>query len=251
MAKKSTKSQSITKTTRVSLHSWRNLGRSTKWLFGNFGKLMLITAIIAIPVSLLRSVSTDFSILGSVAGLFLLIALTIVSLDNKAITHSLAVIYNQSSIYYLRMIGVLLLYTILFVPAMMGMSVAILMVGQQFGPWPLLAAISLAVTAFFTYFLVRLSLAGIVVVDQDLSVLGAARRSLKLTKKRFWRLLGSYTLILLTLFFVSGVIIQLLLLIPAVQTSDVLVNLINGIMLSLLVPILIYYVVANYLVLKK
>jgi hypothetical protein len=251
VTKKQAKAKTQPRFKKVSLHSWRNLGRSTKWLWQNFGKLMLITAIVAIPVGLLRSSSADYSILGSVAGLFLLIALTIVSLDTKAMAKSLAQIYNQASANYLRMIGVMLLLTVVFVPAMMGLSMAILIIGQQISLWPLLGAFSLLVSVFFSYLLVRLSLTGIALIDMNLSVAAAARLSLRLSKKRFWRLLGSYTLVLFVLFFVSGLSIQLLLLIPFVQTSDVVVNLINGVLLTLLVPVLIRYVVSNYQAIQK
>lgn len=253
MAKKLSKQSTSKKPfKKIKLQSFRTLGRTTKWLKAHFVKIFLLTAIVAIPISLLRTqVTVDLSVVGSVAGLFLMIALIVVSLDDKNLQLKLSAIYNQASIHFLRIIGVLLLLTVLFVPAMMAVSVAILVIGQQIGPWPLLALLALIVAAFFVYFLVRLSLTGIAVVDQNVSVFQAARISLGLSKKRFWRLFGSLMLVIFTVLFASGLIIQLLLLVPIVQTNELLINLINGLLLSALLPIFTKYIVTIYQTIKS
>lgn len=242
-----------TKKIKVKLQPFRTLGQSGKWYMANFGKLLLLTIIITLPASFLRTdPNLDFGLVGSIAGLFLLLVLALVSLAPNNLKLSLAKLYNLASQYFLRAIGVLLVLIVLLVAVTMTLSVATLAVAQISGLLGIaLGLLALVTAGFFLYFLVRMSLAGVVLVDTDSRVVGSFKQSLRLTKKRFWKLLWAWTVLLIVVVVVTGVVLQALLFVPVINTSETAINIANGLLLTLVLPLIVRSVVSYYQKLTK
>lgn len=232
---------------KIKLNPFRLLAESWKQYRKSFMRLWLVAVVVAVPANLLRltsqSATIDLSYIGSIAALFMLIALLLLILgkEQKA-DQSLVALYNQASASFLRYVGLTLVEAIIAIPLALSFVLLVVALGIRFDMWQLLSIASLVAMVFFAFIFTRFSLSPYILIDQQLSVWKSLRASWRITKKRFWKIFAGYIVILALVLIVSGVVIELSNFLPFISQNDLGNALVSGLVASLLLPYLLVYV---------
>lgn len=209
-----------------------------------FWRVLLLTAIVAIPGSILRILqidsTTNASIITTLAGMYLSVALTWAFLYEKDLMKlRFAQIYTKSSGRVLSFLATSVLFSLVALPALMGVFVMVLSMAEQI---PLaFVAFGLLVVLVSGFFMVRFSLATILVVQNEISAVNALRLSWQVSKGYLLKLILAWAAIIGAIIVVSGVILSLLGLITFMRENDYALALSNGVLLTFILPMFIGY----------
>lgn len=217
-----------------SVKTWRN----------NFWKILLATIIVTIPGSFIKVFQfdsvNDASIVASIAGLYLCVALIWSFFNLSAINkNSFLKLYILSSSRFLPYLFTSVLFAIVCMPAIFSIMLMVLSVSLQI-PW------AFSIVAIFTliasiYLAVRLSIAPILVVQNDITAFNALRLSWQVVKGNIIKITFAWAVALFGVIVISGIIFTLVNLNQFMASSAFVQLLLNGILLSLLLPLFIGY----------
>lgn len=232
-------------TNKPSLNAFSLLAETFTIFKVNLGKILLISAIVAIPGAILRIASldngvTDFSIVASLAGLYAALALLFALYNpkkTKALTWSK--IYVTASGRFLPFLGVTVIQSLAGMFVILGGLLPVLyFAGVVALPFALVGVLFAFIALWL---LIRVSIAGIIVATTEMSSITALRASLMGTKKRFWILLFDWFTVFLLATILSGLILRLVYLVPALGDNPLVIAGVNGILVTILLPIVLGY----------
>lgn len=206
-------------------------------------KLMLLTAVVAIPSTFIRSasaVTVDFSSVLFVAAMFTVLALMYYC-HHLPVASSLSVakIYTLSSGRYLQLLGVTLAQALALLPGVFAVVLMVFVGG--FGLSTLLyipGAILLALTALG---MSGLSLAQYIAACEDTSIVGALRASWQRTKGLRFKLVGHFALILLLISAMSTGVFFMVNLSSVLATSWFVQGVVSSVLIVVALPWFITY----------
>ncbi len=232
-------------TIKVSLNPFSLLGETVSIFRAHLSKIFLISAIVAIPGSILRVTSfdngvTDFSIVASLAGLYASLALLFAFYyPKKTKTTSWVKIYITASARFLPFLGVTVIQSLVGMFVILGGLLPVLyLAGVVAAPFALVGVV-FALLAL--WLLVRLSIAGIIVATTEMSVITALRASLLGTKKRLWILFFDWLVIFAIATLLSGIVLRAVYMVPALGDNQLIVAVVNGVLVTILLPIILGY----------
>jgi hypothetical protein len=234
-----------TKNPKISLNPFSLLKDSLQEFKTYFFKLLIISAIVAIPGSLLRITTfdngvTDFSILASIAGLYASLALYY-ALANPQRTQkdSWAKLYVSSSGRFLPYIGVTFIQGLIALIVILGFLLPILSFAGVITTG--FAIFGVVIALVFSWLLIRLSLAAVITSTTQYGVATSLRASWLATKKRVIKLFFAWVFILALIIVLSGIILSGVYALPSTVSNPYIIAIINGILASFILPILISY----------
>ncbi len=232
-------------TAKLSLNPFSLFSETVTFFRLHFGKLLIVSAVVAIPGAILRVTSfdngvTDFSIVASLAGLYASLALLFAFYNpQKTKTLSWSKIYVTASGRFLPFLGVTILQSLVGMFVILGGLLPVLyFAGVVAVPF---AFIGMLFAFIALWLLIRLSIAGVVVATTNMSVITSLRASLLGTKKRFWILFFDWLVIFLLATILSGLILRLVYLVPALGDNQLVVAGVNGILVTFLLPVILGY----------
>ena len=212
-----------------------------------FVKILLVSAVVAIPGSILRVITfdngvTDFSIVASIAGLYASLALLYAfAQPAKLKKNSWAKTYVESSGRFLPYLGVTILQGAVALVSILGLLVPVLVISDVVSP--VFGLFGVAAGLITLWLLIKLSLASVITATTPLGVLAALRASWLGTKKHFWPLLFAWMCILVAIIVVSGIILSGVYAMPTFANNQLIIALVNGILVSFILPVVIGYAV--------
>jgi len=209
-----------------------------------FWRVVLLSAIVAIPGSVLRIVqidsTTNASIVTTLAGMYLSVALTWAFLYEKDLMKlRFAQIYTKSSGRVLSFLATSVLFSLVALPALMGVFVIVLSIAEQIPP--AFIVFGLLVLLISGYFMVRFSLATVLVVQNEISAINSLRLSWQVSKGYLLKLTLAWTVIIVAIIILSGAVLSLLGLITFMRENDYALALSNGVLLTFILPVFIGY----------
>ncbi len=234
----------MNKPNKVSLNPFTLAGDTlTIWKL-RFGRVVLLSAIVAIPGSILRIVqidsTTNASIVSTLAGMYLSVALTWAFLYEKDLMKlRFSQIYTKSSGRVLSFLATSVLFSLVTLPALMGVFIMVLSMAEQI---PLaFVTFGLLVVLISGFFMVRFSLATVLVVQNDISAINSLRLSWQVSKGYFLKLTLAWAVLIVAIIVVSGAILSLLGLITFMRENDYALAISNGVLLTFILPMFIGY----------
>lgn len=209
-----------------------------------FWRVVLLTAIVAIPGSVLRIVqldsTTDASIITTLAGMFLSAALIWSFLNEKDLMKlRFTQLYVKSSGRVLSFITTSIFFALAALPALLGVYVTVLGIAEQIPA--VFVIFGFFVTLISVFFMIRLSLSTILVVQNEISAINSLRLSWQITKGYTIKLALAWTVVIAFIILVSGIILTLLGLIKFMSQNDYALAISNGVLLTFLLPLFIGY----------
>jgi len=209
-----------------------------------FWRIVWLTLVIAIPASVIRVVQldgvNDVSILATLAGLFLTLTLTYAFLHEQELKKSrFTQLYVLASSRFLPFLFDTILLSLLSLVIFLGVFVIILALSTQIPQALALLGIVIIVTTL--YFLVRFSIASILVVQNDITAISAMRLSWQLTHKNLWRTSFAWLVILFSIVIFSGLIFTIVDIASGYNTNQMVLVALNAVILTLILPIFIGY----------
>lgn len=210
----------------------------------NFVKITLATVIVAVPGSFIRVYQfdgvNDASIITSFAGLYLCVMLiwSFFNIDQIK-KNSFLKLYILSSARFLPYLFASLLFAIICMPALLSVLLIILAVSTQI-PWAF-SIFGVGIILAILYLVIRFSLATTLVVQNDITAFNAMRLSWQISKGRIVMIGLSWLVALGLVVVLSGVIFSLINLISVLASSAFVQLLLNGILLSIFLPLFVSY----------
>ncbi len=157
----------------------------------------------------------------------------------KTKTTSWAKIYITASARFLPFLGVTVIQSLVGMFVILGGLLPVLyLAGVVAAPFALVGVV-FALLAL--WLLVRLSIAGIIVATTEMSVITALRASLLGTKKRLWILFFDWLVIFLFATLLSGIVLRAVYMVPALGDNQLIVAGVNGVLVTILLPIILGY----------
>lgn len=236
-----------TKTNKLSLNPFSILIDTLRDFRSNFVKILLITAIVAIPGSVLRVATidngvTDFSIIASIAGLYTSLALFYGYSDlNRLKKNSSSKTYVEASGRFLPYLGVTILQGLVALIMVLGLLLPVLVLSEVVAPAFGLFGVVVGLVALWV--LVRISLASVITATTEFGVNSSLRASWLATKKRVFKLIADWLVILVLIIVLSGIILSGVYAISVLANNQFIIAIINGILVSFVLPIVIGYTV--------
>lgn len=229
---------------------------SLKFYQQNFWRFTLTAAIVLLASSIIKaydvsvSKNSDVMAILYIAGLYAFAALVWLNFSlQKAKAIRLTQIYVASSGRFFPLLFVSIVQVLMVAPAVVGFFLLLLSVSAGLGWW--LGVVGGLLVVLSAWLLVRYSLASVITVGERLTGWQALGRSNRLTKKRFWRLTGSYLAFLLVIGFASGLVLELFIRLPRLSELWFFQGLVNGLLLSMIMPILSIFACNLYRVLNE
>jgi hypothetical protein len=235
------------KTTKLSLNPFSLLRDTLQDFRSHFVKILIISAVVAIPGSLLRVATidngvTDFSIVASIAGLYTSLALFYAFYNIKQLNkNSWSKTYVAASGRFLPYLGVTILQGLLALIAVLGLLLPVLVFSGVVAPAFGIFGVAIGLIALWV--LLRVSLAAVITITTEFGVNSSLRASWLGTKKLVLRLLLDWVVVLLLGVIISGLILTAVYAVPPLANSQLAVALINGVLVTFSLPIVIGYTV--------
>ncbi len=217
----------------------------------NLRKFITIAAVVLVTSSTVRSYdasasqNSDIALILYIASLFTFAALAWMNFNlEESRKLRFDKIYVVSSARFLPLLLVSIVQIAIAALSVVGVFVFLLAVAAGLGWW--LAVVGVALIGLSAWLLVKYSFAGVIAVGEGLSGIQALKTSSRLAKKHFWRLSGAYLSFLLIVGFVCGLILELFIRIPNISKMWFFEGLVNGILLSLVIPLMTVFVCNLY-----
>ena len=177
----------------------------------SFWKIFILTAVVAIPGSYTRVLAfdsvNDASIIASIAGLYLTLALTYSFInEQKLLENRFTKLYVLSSSRFLPFLFASIIFSVLALPAIFGVSLIILAISIPLSPLFIVLGAILILTIL--YLMLRFSIATVLVVQNDITAINAFRLSWQVTNKKQIRLAISWITIILLSAIISVVVLS-------------------------------------------
>lgn len=209
-----------------------------------FWRIIFLCAIVAIPGSMLGVVeidsTTNASIITTIAGMYLYVALSWSFLFEKDLMKlRLGQLYIKSSGRVLSYLATSILFSIIALPSLLAIFVITLGFAEQIPFGFVLFGLAVAVTCLF--FMIRFSLATVLVVQNEISSIQALRLSWQVTQNYLIKLLIAWAALLAAIVAVSGVILWLVGLVAFMRNNVYAAALSNGVLLTFVLPFFIGY----------
>lgn len=220
---------------------------------GNFWRFMMVSTVVLLTSSIIKaydvsvSQNSDVALILYVASLFTFAALVWMNFNAKSKGMRFDRIYVASSSRFLPLLLVSLMQMLMAGLAIVGVFIFLLSTAAGLGWW--LAVVGAVLIGVALWLLVRYSLAGIVVICQPISGPAALKTSRRLTKNSFWRLTGAYISFFLLIGLFAGLALELFVRLPKISQIWFFQGLVNGILLSLIVPLMVVFAANIYQVL--
>lgn len=206
-------------------------------------KLMLITAVVAVPSTFIRSasaVTVDFSSVLFIAAMFAVLALIYYCHHlSTAPTQSIAKTYTQASGRFLQLLGVTLLQALVLLPGVFAVVLMVFVGG--FGLSTLLYIPGVILLALTALGMSGLSLAQYIAACEGVSIVGALRGSWQRTKGLKLKLVGHFALILLIISVVSTGVFFVVNISSLLATSWFVQGLVSSVLIVIALPWFITY----------
>jgi hypothetical protein len=169
-----------------------------------------MTAIVAIPGSYTRVLAfdsvNDASIIASIAGLYLTLALTYSFLnDQLLVKNRFTKLYVLSSGRFLPFLFASIIFSVVTLPAALGVSLIILAISVPLSPLFIVLGVGLIVLCL--YMMLRFSVATVLVVQNDITAFNAFRLSWQVTSKNLIRLFIAWAFVLIISVAISGIVL--------------------------------------------
>ncbi|MDQ5943663.1 MAG: hypothetical protein QG675_431 [Patescibacteria group bacterium] len=176
----------------------------------SFWKILFMTAIVAIPGSYTRVLAfdsvNDASIIASIAGLYLTLALTYSFLnDQLLVKNRFTKLYVLSSGRFLPFLFASIIFSVVTLPAALGVSLIILAISVPLSPLFIVLGVGLIVLCL--YMMLRFSVATVLVVQNDITAFNAFRLSWQVTSKNLIRLFIAWAFVLIISVAISGIVL--------------------------------------------
>ncbi len=222
----------------------------------NFWRFTLTAAVVLLVSSIIKaydlsvSKNSDVMAILYIAGLYAFAAMAWINFYLvKAKKMRLTQIYVASSGRFFPLLLVSIVQILMVAPAVVGFFLLLLSVSAGLGWW--LAVVGGVLLVLSAWLLVRYSLANIIAVGEQITGLAALRRSFQITTKKFWRLTGAYVSFLLVIGFCSGLVLELFVRIPILSGVWFFQGLVNGLLLSVIMPLVSIFAYNLYRVLDE
>lgn len=176
----------------------------------SFWRIFWLTAIVAIPGSYTRVLAfdsvNDASILASIAGLYLTLALTFAFLNQpKLLENRFTKLYVLSSSRFIPFLFASIVFSVLTLPAILGVSLIILAISVPLSPFFIVLGVALILVILF--FMLRFSIATVLVVQNDITAFNAFRLSWQVTKKKLVSLTLDWMFIFIITIIIAGIVL--------------------------------------------
>lgn len=176
----------------------------------SFWRIFILTAIVAIPGSYTRVLAfdsvNDASIIASIAGLYLTLVLTYSFLnEQKLLENRFTKLYVLSSSRFLPFLFASIIFSVLTLPAILGISLIILAISTPLSP--LFIVLGVVLILAILYLMLRFSIATVLVVQNDITAFNAFRLSWQVTNTKQIGLALSWITIFLLSVMISGVVL--------------------------------------------
>ena len=209
-----------------------------------FWRIIFLCAIVAIPGSMLGVVeidsTTNASIITTIAGMYLYVALSWSFLFEKDLMKlRFGQLYIKSSGRVLSYLATSILFSIIALPSLLAIFVITLGFAEQIPIGFVFFGLAVATTCL--YFMLRFSLATILVVQNEISSLQALRLSWQVTQNYLIKLFIAWAALFAAIVVVSGVIFWLVGLVAFMRNNVYAAALSNGILLTFVLPFFIGY----------
>lgn len=209
-----------------------------------FWRITWLTAIVAIPGSMIRVVQfdsvNDASIVASLAGLYLSVALTWIFFKEADLKKfKFPSLYVRSSVRFLPFLLTSIFFVCISMPSLIGIMIIILSISAQI---PLaFAIVGLIISLASIYLIVRFSLATTLVVPHEISAFNAMRLSWQVTKGNIIRISLAWASIVFGIVILSGLLLSGFEFIPLFAENLYAQVVLNGLLLTFLLPLFIGY----------
>lgn len=204
---------------------------------------MLITAVVAVPSTFIRSasaVTVDFSSVLFIAAMFAVLALIYYCHHlSTAPAQSIAKTYTQASGRFLQLLGVTLLQALALLPGVFAVVLMVFVGG--FGLSQLLYVPGIVLLALTALGIAGLSLAQYIAACEDVSIVGALRASWQRTKGIKLKITGHFALILLIISAVSTGVFFVVNISSLLATSWFVQGLVSSVLIVIALPWFITY----------
>jgi len=209
-----------------------------------FWRIILLSGIVAVPASLLGPLqidsTTNLGFVITIAGIYLCVALSWSFLFEKDLMKlNLGKLYLKSSGRVLPYLATLIIFLLVALPVLL--SLVVITLGIALEQLSILVFFGLAVSAGSLYFMLRFSLATVLVVQKNITSLQALKLSWQLTRGNIVLLFVAWLAVILTVVVVSSTALWLVGLIEFVRNSDYALALISGLLMTFLLPFFIGY----------
>lgn len=210
----------------------------------NVWRIIFLTAIVAIPGSVVRVLQfdsvNDASIVASVAGLYLSVALTWVFFHESDLKkYRVPTLYVRSSSRFLPFLLTSIYFALIAMPVMLGIMIIILALSTQIPMYYTYIGGLFSLAAM--YFVVRFSLATTFVVQNELSSFNAMRLSWEVSAKNSIKLAFAWGSIILLIILASGLLLSGAEQITFLRENLYAQVLLNGLLLTFFLPLFIGY----------
>jgi hypothetical protein len=177
----------------------------------SFWKIFILTAVVAIPGSYTRILAfdsvNDASIIASIAGLYLTLALTYSFInEQKLLENRFTKLYVLSSSRFLPFLFASIIFSVLALPAIFGVSLIILAISIPLSP--LFIVLGAVLILVILYLMLRFSIATVLVVQNDITAINAFRLSWQVTNKKQIGLAISWITIILLSAIISVMVLS-------------------------------------------
>ena len=210
----------------------------------NFYKIFLATVIVTIPGSFIKVFQfdsiNDASIVTSIAGLYLCVALiwSFFNLEEVKKNNFLK-LYILSSKRFLPYLFASMLFALVCMPAILSVVLLILSVSAQI-PWAF-AIIAVTTLVASLYLTVRFSLATTLVVQNDISAFNSMRLSWQIVKGSILKIALAWAVVLGLIILFSGLVFTIVNLNQSFAASAFVQLLVNGVLLTFILPLFIAF----------
>jgi len=222
----------------------------------HWGAYMLMAAVVFVPSAIIRqftassSSGNDYSIALYLADLFAVLALfwraqgrgagsSQGGADTASSSPKIRDIYVASSRRYLPFLLIAVLLAVILVPFALGFLLIFLTTAAGLAAYYLIGGFLIIAVCLFI--IVRLSLAIVAVVDEQMTWRSAIRTSWRLTRRQWWHLALSYLTYFVVAALLAGAILSLFGHIPAIGRNSIAIGVVNGLLLAVTIPILTIY----------
>lgn len=200
----------MSKNTNINLNPITILKDSCAIWAKSFWKVLFMAAIVAIPGSYTRVLAfdsvNDASIIASIAGLYLTLALTYSFLNDQILVKNrFTKLYVLSSGRFLPFLFASIIFSVVTLPAALGISLIILAISVPLSPAFIFLGVGLILLC--TYMMLRFSVATVLVVQNDITAFNAFRLSWQITNKNLVRLIIAWAFVLLIAIAISGIVL--------------------------------------------
>ncbi len=230
------------KSNKVSLNPLSLIADTCRYWQKYVWRIIFLTAIVAIPGSIVRILQfdsiNDASILASLAGLYLSVALTWVFFKEADLKkYRVPSLYVRSSSRFLPFLLTSMYFALTIMPIVFGLMIIILAASSQVPMY--FAAFGAALSIGSLYFVVRFSLATTLVVQNEISAFNSMRLSWEVTKGIVIKTAFAWAFIIIAIVLVSGLILSALELISFLKENIYAQVIINGLLLTFFMPLFV------------